>query len=89
MPSLFFWPMRIRILFFAAYRDLVGTGHLDIDLPEGTDVQGLVAEVTARGGGFQSLPKHPVIAVNQDYANDDRLLRDGDEVAFIPPVAGG
>ena len=81
--------MHVRILFFAAYRDLVGTGDLAMDLPEGTDVAGLVAEVVAMGGGFASLPRHPAVAVNHEYAADDRVLHDGDEVAFIPPVAGG
>jgi molybdopterin converting factor subunit 1 len=81
--------MRIRILFFASYRDLVGTGDLEMDLAEGSDVSALVAEVTSLGGGFHALPRHPVVAVNQEYAVGDRVLQDGDEVAFIPPVAGG
>ena len=81
--------MQIRALFFAAYRDLLGTGEMALPLPEGTTVSGMVAELRGRGGEFGRLPAHPVIAVNEEYAGEDRILRDGDVVAFIPPVAGG
>ncbi len=81
--------MLIRVVFFASYRDLVGTGELGLDLPEGTDVSGLVAELRGQGDPFNRLPPFPVVAVNEEYALEDRLLCDGDVVAFIPPVAGG
>jgi molybdopterin converting factor subunit 1 len=81
--------MRVHVLFFASYRDLVGTGELTVSLPTGTDVLGLVAEIRGRGGAFARLPRFPAVAVNQEYASEDRPLVDGDEVAFIPPVAGG
>lgn len=86
-PSLFF--MQIQILFFASYRDLTGTGELTLTCPHGTSVASLVAELRGRGGGFGDLPPFPVVAVNEEYASDDRMLSDGDVLAFIPPVAGG
>ncbi len=81
--------MQIRALFFASYRDLLGTGEMILSLPEDTTVSGLVAELRCRGGAFADLPAFPVVAVNEEYAAEDRLLNDGDVVAFIPPVAGG
>jgi len=81
--------MRISILFFASYRDLVGMGETALNLPPGADVSAAVAELRGKGGGFERLPAHPVVAVNEEYAPDDRPLRDGDVMAFIPPVAGG
>ena len=81
--------MQIRALFFASYRDLLGTGEMILHLPEHTTVSGLVAELRGRGGTLGDLPAFPVVAVNEEYAAEDRLLRDGDVVAFIPPVAGG
>ncbi|MFH1764239.1 MAG: MoaD/ThiS family protein [Gemmatimonadota bacterium] len=81
--------MQIRILFFASFRDLLGTGEIFLSLPEGAAISGMVAEVRGRGGEFGKLPPYPVVAVNEEYAPEDRLLRDGDVVAFIPPVAGG
>lgn len=81
--------MIVRSLFFATYRDLAGTGELAVELPTGARVADLVAELRARGGALARLPAAPVVALNMDYAPLAAALADGDEVAFIPPVAGG
>lgn len=81
--------MRVRSLFFAAYRDLAGRGELEVELPPGATVSDLVAVVRGSAERLAGLPAEPVVAVNQEYAGYEQHLRDGDEVAFIPPVAGG
>jgi len=88
-PSLFFESMQIRILFFASYRDLVGTPELTLAVPAGTTVSHLVESLRGRGGGFERLPPAPAVAINEVYAAEDTPLGDSDVVAFIPPVAGG
>jgi molybdopterin converting factor subunit 1 len=79
----------IRSLFFATYRDMAGHDELAVELPQGARVADLVGRLRARGGGLARLPESPVVAINMDYAPLGAELRDGDEVAFIPPVAGG
>lgn len=81
--------MIVQALFFASYRDLTGVEELPVELPGGARVAELVAALRARGGGWSALPAEPAVAVNLDYAPLSTPLRDGDEVAFIPPVAGG
>ena len=81
--------MSVQALFFAAYRDLLGTSSLSVDLPEGATVADLVRELRGRGAPYTSLPSEPAVAVNRAYALHTERLRAGDEVAFIPPVAGG
>jgi sulfur-carrier protein len=83
--------MQIKTLFFASYRELAGTDELTIVLPAGerATVADLVAALRTRGAAWAALPDRPVVAVNQEYARGDAALRDGDEVAFIPPVSGG
>jgi len=81
--------LAVQALFFAAYRDLVGTRDLTVDLPDGATVADLVAELRGRGAPFSALPAEPAVAVNRAYALHSEPLRAGDEVAFIPPVAGG
>jgi molybdopterin converting factor subunit 1 len=81
--------MIVRSLFFAVYRELAGADELPVELPEGARVADLVARLRAGGNGLSRLPESPVVAVNMDYAPLSARLRDGDEVAFIPPVAGG
>ncbi|MBI4538109.1 MAG: molybdopterin converting factor subunit 1 [Gemmatimonadetes bacterium] len=81
--------MRVTSLFFASYRELAGTGELEVELPAGATVSDLVARVRAGRPRLADLPEEPVVAVNREYAALDIHLEDGDEVAFIPPVAGG
>jgi molybdopterin converting factor subunit 1 len=80
--------VRVKSLFFAVYRDLIGADELEFELPEGSTVGALIEIVRTRAGADR-LPPSLVVAVNQDYAPIDTVLHDGDEVAFIPPVAGG
>lgn len=80
--------MRIRALFFATYRDLAGSEALDIDLPAGSTAGDLVARLRQRGA-LAALPSEPALAVNEEYAPLSIGLSDGDEVALLPPVAGG
>lgn len=81
--------MKIGILFFAAYRDLVGIDRLDIELSPGSTVAELVSLLRGRGAPFKHLPPRPAVALNRVYVRGGSCLSDGDEVAFIPPVAGG
>jgi molybdopterin converting factor subunit 1 len=81
--------MRVRSLFFAQYRDLAGADERVVELPAGASVGDLVRVLRAGDDGLRGLPAAPVTAVNMDYAPASTALADGDEVAFIPPVAGG
>lgn len=80
--------MRIRALFFATYRDLAGAEALDVELPPGATAADLVARLRQRGG-LAALPAEPALAVNEEHAPLSTGLADGDEVALLPPVAGG
>lgn len=82
-------PIAVRALFFAAYRDLVGASECFVDVPEGSTVGDLVVKLRARGVPFSGLPTDPAVAVNRKYVTRGAPLTEGDEVAFIPPVAGG
>jgi molybdopterin converting factor subunit 1 len=79
----------VHTRFFALYRDLLGASHLDVELAEGATVGDLVRQLRSRGAPFDRLPEAPAVAVNRVYADLSAPLEPGDEVAFIPPVAGG
>ena len=78
----------MRVLLFASYADALGAPAIDLDLPAGATVRDLVHAVRALPGAA-SLPPQPLVAVNLAYARADRVLDPHDEVALIPPVAGG
>jgi len=78
----------MKVLLFASYADAFGTTSLDVDLPDGSTVRELIAHVRALSTG-KALPPAPLVALNLAYAADNTIITAGDEVAIIPPVAGG
>ena len=78
----------MRVLLFASYADALGAPAVDVDLPAGSTVRDLVDAVRAMPGA-ERVPPQPLVAVNLAYARADRVLTAHDEVALIPPVAGG
>ncbi|MBI2795993.1 MAG: MoaD/ThiS family protein [Gemmatimonadetes bacterium] len=76
------------VLLFAAYADALGTSQLTMPVGDGTTVRDLLAALAQRPGADR-LPPSPLVAVNRRYASVGDLVRSGDEVAVIPPVAGG
>lgn len=81
--------MNVRVLFFAAHRERLGTAETVATLPEGATVADLISSLRERGDAWETLPAEPAVAVNQRYATRGAVLEEGDEVAVIPPVAGG
>jgi molybdopterin converting factor subunit 1 len=79
--------MTVTVLLFASYADSLGKTTFELDVESGATVQDVVEQVRAMSG--DDLPPTPMVAVNEHYASRDRVLRSGDEVALIPPVAGG
>lgn len=80
--------MKLSVLLFASYADAFGRDRMDVELPEGGSVSQLVSLLRDAAGG-ERLPPKPLVAVNRRYAPYDRALAATDEVAVIPPVAGG
>lgn len=81
--------MRVNVLFFGVTHDLAGCGAQQLDLPEGEKLQGLRRRCEDLFPRLESVRDSLVLAVNQEIASGSTLLRDGDEVAFMPPVSGG
>jgi sulfur-carrier protein len=75
-----------KVLFFAHLRDTVGEEFLRIDAAGKT-----VGELKVELARNYNLPKLDTVmtAVNEEFAQDDEVIQDSDEIAFIPPVSGG
>jgi len=80
--------MRVRVRLFASYAEAAGRSEVELELPEGARVADALRALRSRVDASR-LPPSPLAAVNLRYAKGEALLADGDEVAFIPPVAGG
>ena len=83
--------LRVTVLFFAGARERVGTGRVELDLEDGAILGDAVERAIASAGsrGKDVLSGNVMVARNGAYADRLTVLRDGDEVAIIPPVSGG
>jgi molybdopterin converting factor small subunit len=80
--------IRIHVLLFARYAEVIGTDALTLELPEPATVGDLVSALRRAPGG-NALPPRPLCAVNLAQVGPTASLADGDEVAILPPLAGG
>jgi molybdopterin converting factor subunit 1 len=81
--------VQITVRFFAAHREATGRPMLALDLPEGTSAQGAFNELCSRFPGLGQAASSVAFAVNQALTSGEQVLQAGDELALLPPVAGG
>ena len=81
--------MKVDVLFFGVSHDLTGFGRESLEIEAGTTLQALRGMYEDRFPGLREMAGSLLAAVNQEIAEPSRILSDGDEVAFMPPVSGG
>jgi molybdopterin converting factor subunit 1 len=79
--------MQLNVLLFASYAEALGAPSVALTMREGSSVDDVLNAVRAMAPG-RGLPP-ALVAVNQEYASPRQVVIAGDEVAIIPPVAGG
>ncbi len=79
----------VTVLFFGAARDAVGQGEVDFVLQGTPTAANAFAQVLERFPGLTRFGRSLLFAVNQEYAEGDRVVQNGDELAIFPPVSGG
>jgi molybdopterin converting factor small subunit len=78
----------VRILLFASYAERLGVESLELRLPGPAAVSQAIERLRALPGG-SALPARPLCALNLEHVTVDHMLSDGDELAILPPLAGG
>jgi molybdopterin converting factor subunit 1 len=82
--------VKVRVLYFAAVRELVGQGEEVLDVPPSVaTVRDFAAWIGERHEGLAARMSHVRIARNEMFAADADAIAEGDVLALIPPVAGG
>lgn len=82
--------MSVKVLYFAGLKEALGLPGETVELPAGVATVGALRDwLVGQGRDKLATAKNLRCAVNQDMAKLDAAIKDGDEVAFFPPVTGG
>ena len=81
--------MRVTVKLFARLRDIAGADELTRDIPAGATIASVWRELAGEFPALSEYERSISTAVNADYARMNTEVRDGDEIAFLPPVSGG
>lgn len=80
--------MKLKILAFGISKDIVGSRQLEIEIQAGATTEDLRDFLLEKYPSFQKLATMG-IAVNNEYSQEETVLKEADEIALIPPVSGG
>lgn len=81
--------MRVAVRLFGAVREAVGEKEVSVELPDGASLRELRGLLARRHAVFDAYGDRLAASVNLEVAPAETRLRDGDQVAFLPPVSGG
>lgn len=81
--------MKIKVLYFASLREEVGRSSDQFEFSNDDFSQMNIKQLWHLATGQESFPEQLLVAVNQEYKEQNTMLNDGDEVAFFPAVTGG
>jgi molybdopterin converting factor subunit 1 len=81
--------MKVRVKFFAILREKAGAAEITIEIRDGSTVADLWQALQHDYPKLAVPGVRLLYAVNQNYVSPDWVLKDQDEVVFIPPVSGG
>lgn len=81
--------MRITVRLFASQREQLGKSSIDAQVPDGSTARSALVLLSKTHPGLATSLDSLAFAVNREHASPDTLLHDGDELALLPPVAGG
>jgi molybdopterin converting factor small subunit len=80
--------VRVRVLLFGSYAERLAAQTLDLAIPAPVTVGAVVAHLRSLPGGEQ-LPSRPLTALNLTHVAPEAAVSPGDEIAILPPLAGG
>jgi len=80
---------KVLVKFFASARDIVGKKDLEMEIKKNCKVGDVMENLFEKYPDLQEMEDHLLISVNKDRTGKDEILKDGDEIAVMPPVTGG
>ncbi|OGL43496.1 MAG: molybdopterin converting factor subunit 1 [Candidatus Schekmanbacteria bacterium RBG_16_38_10] len=81
--------MKIKVKFFALISEKIGAREINIEIKDGMTLEILWEELKNSYPVLKNINSSLLFSINHEYASLDSLLKEGDEIALIPPVSGG
>ena len=81
--------MRVRVLFFASLKDIVGSRELPLEVADGSTISDLLSQLESNYPRMKDYRSVILTAINEDYVDKTARISEGDEIAIFPPVSGG
>ncbi|MDG1511529.1 MAG: MoaD/ThiS family protein [Mariniblastus sp.] len=81
--------MKIRIKLFAAARELSDTGEIGLEVADGILVKDMKQQISNAYPSMSELILRSAVSLNREFATDQSVVQENDEIALIPPVSGG
>jgi molybdopterin converting factor subunit 1 len=81
--------VHVTVRLFARLRELAGSAELRREVPDGSTALDVWNALVGEFPPFAEYTKAISVAVNEEYARLTASVRDGDDIAFLPPVSGG
>lgn len=81
--------VRVKVLLFATYADYAGRERIELTVPPPATVADVLQVLRSGVPGAERIPERPLAALNRSHAPLDATVADGDELALLPPLAGG
>jgi len=81
--------MKVRVKYFALYRDLLGKADEEFQLDKNATIEDLLNQLMSLHPHFKDVEAYMLISLNEEFVDKRSRLKDGDIIAFFPPVSGG
>jgi len=81
--------LKVKVLYFSSIKDRLKKNTEIFEINESSTISDLINEIQKKYPDLSENIKNTMVAVNEEYADPQTKLKDGDTVALIPPVSGG
>ena len=81
--------MKVTVLFFASLKEISGENSVELELEENATADSVKLKIISIYPKMEPLLNYVRIAINQEFADAETVINDGDELAILPPVSGG
>ena len=81
--------MKVKVLLFASLKDIAGRRELEIELDDASTLHQVTEKLASLYPEIGRMQSSVRIAINQEFADENISLNNGDEIAFLPPMSGG